>query len=96
MTPTYAEPEEVMALVRDPSKHAGKDYIVIDVRGDDYIGGHVPGSVNVPAGRMYDEVNELIEKYSQVPTIYFHCALSQVRGSVKSIAYLLILKLLLY
>lgn len=37
MTPTYAEPEEVMALVRDPSKHAGKDYIVIDVRGDDYI-----------------------------------------------------------
>lgn len=36
-TPTYAEPEEVMALVRDPNKIAGKDYVIIDVRGDDYI-----------------------------------------------------------
>ncbi|CAO3676310.1 hypothetical protein G6F70_003925 [Rhizopus microsporus] len=79
-TPTYAEPEEVMALVRDPNKIAGKDYVIIDVRGDDYIGGHIPGSVNVPAGRIHDEVNQLVEKYSQIPIIYFHCALSQVRG----------------
>lgn len=29
---------------------------------------------------MYDKANDLISEYSQVPKIYFHCALSQVRG----------------
>lgn len=29
---------------------------------------------------MYDKANDLIREYSQVPKIYFHCALSQVRG----------------
>ncbi|KAG1440476.1 hypothetical protein G6F56_011910 [Rhizopus delemar] len=79
MAPTFAEPEEVMALVRDPSKQPEIDYVVVDVRDDDYKGGHIPGSINVPAGKMYEEANELIQKYSKVPIIYFHCALSQVR-----------------
>lgn len=35
-TPVYAEAEEVMDLVRDPSKQPGKDYIIVDVRGEDY------------------------------------------------------------
>ncbi|KAI9261162.1 Rhodanese-like domain-containing protein [Sporodiniella umbellata] len=80
MTPTFAEPEEVMSLVCDSTKHPEVDYVVVDVRDNDYIGGHIPGSINVPAGRMYEEANELIQKYSKVPVIYFHCALSQVRG----------------
>lgn len=29
---------------------------------------------------MYDKANELITEYKDVPKIYFHCALSQVRG----------------
>jgi Cdc25 family phosphatase len=32
---------------------------------------------------MYDKANDLIREYSQVPKIYFHCALSQVRGKEK-------------
>ncbi|KAK4520560.1 uncharacterized protein ATC70_006437 [Mucor velutinosus] len=79
-TPVYAEAEEVMDLVRDPSKQPGKDYVIVDVRGEDYKGGHIPGSINIPASEMYDKANDLIRKYSQVPKIYFHCALSQVRG----------------
>lgn len=35
-TPVYAEAEEVMDLVRDPSKQPGKDYVIVDVRGEDY------------------------------------------------------------
>ncbi|CAO3659021.1 unnamed protein product [Rhizopus stolonifer] len=66
MVPTFAEPEEVMALVRDPSKQSEINYVVVDVRDDNYKGGHIPGLINVPAGKL--------------PTIYFHCALSQVRG----------------
>ncbi|CAO0792679.1 unnamed protein product [Mucor circinelloides] len=79
-TPVYAEAEEVMDLVRDPSKQPGKDYVIVDVRGEDYKGGHIPGAINVPANEMYDKANDLISEYSQVPKIYFHCALSQVRG----------------
>ncbi|KAI8647901.1 Rhodanese-like domain-containing protein [Parasitella parasitica] len=69
-----------MDLVRDPTKLSGKDYVIVDVRGEDYRGGHIPGSINIPANEMYDKANYLIEEYSQVPNIYFHCALSQVRG----------------
>lgn len=34
--PVFAEPEELMDLVRDTSKKAGRDYVIVDVRGDDY------------------------------------------------------------
>ncbi|KAL9545997.1 hypothetical protein PS6_007899 [Mucor atramentarius] len=83
-TPVYAEAEEVMDLVRDTSKQPGKDYVIVDVRGEDYKGGHIPGAINVPANEMYDKANDLINEYSQVPKIYFHCALSQVRAGPKS------------
>lgn len=36
VAPVYAEAEEVVELVRDPSKQPGVDYVVIDVRGEDY------------------------------------------------------------
>ncbi|KAI8879449.1 Rhodanese-like protein [Backusella circina FSU 941] len=78
--PTFAEPEELADLVRNPEKAVGKDYAIVDVRGNDYIGGHIPGSINVPAAEMYDRANELIDKLEGIPTVYFHCALSQVRG----------------
>ncbi|KAI8091329.1 Rhodanese-like domain-containing protein [Gilbertella persicaria] len=79
-SPVYAEPEELADLVLDKSKQVGKDYVIIDVRGDDYRGGHIPGAINVPANTMYDKANDLIRDYGHVPKIYFHCALSQVRG----------------
>ncbi|KAI8975969.1 Rhodanese-like domain-containing protein [Pilobolus umbonatus] len=80
VVPTYAEAEELRALVEDTNKQPGVDYVIVDVRTDDYIGGHIPGSIHVPANKMYDQANALIKDYSHVPTIYFHCALSQVRG----------------
>ncbi|OBZ82601.1 Dual specificity phosphatase ibp1 [Choanephora cucurbitarum] len=80
VSPVYAESEELVALVRDASKLPGRDYVIVDVRGDDFRGGHIPGAINVPANTMYDKANDLIQQYSHVPEIYFHCALSQVRG----------------
>lgn len=97
--PVFAEPEELMDLIRDSNKQPGKDYVIVDVRGDDYVvrirngclvyrilkllllqGGHIPGAINVPSNEMYDKANDLITEYKDVPKIYFHCALSQVRG----------------
>ncbi|KAI7905299.1 Rhodanese-like domain-containing protein [Cokeromyces recurvatus] len=89
---TYAEPKEVELLIRDKSKLPGRDYAIIDVRGDDYRGGNIPGAINVPANEMYDKVNNLITEYSKVPIIYFHCALSQVRGPKSARIYMETLK----
>lgn len=35
--PVFAEPEELMDLIRDSTKQPGKDYVIVDVRGDDYV-----------------------------------------------------------
>ncbi|ORX44791.1 Rhodanese-like protein [Hesseltinella vesiculosa] len=76
----FVDSEELAALVRDKSKVSGQDYLVIDVRGDDFEGGHIPGVVNIPASKLMDSASDVIQKYSKVPVVYFHCALSQVRG----------------
>ncbi|KAI8330762.1 Rhodanese-like protein [Chlamydoabsidia padenii] len=72
--------DQVVQLIRDPSKQVGKDYLIIDVRDDDFVGGNIPGALNVPANQLVDAASDLAQTYSNVPVIYFHCALSQVRG----------------
>ncbi|KAI8078413.1 hypothetical protein BDF21DRAFT_420462 [Thamnidium elegans] len=81
--PVFAEPEELYDLVLDTRKQPGKDYVIVDVRDADFKGGNIPGAVNVPANEMYDKANDLIREYANVPKVYFHCALSQVRGKQK-------------
>ncbi|KAI8148251.1 Rhodanese-like protein [Fennellomyces sp. T-0311] len=76
----FVESEDVVALVRDKSKIPEKDYVVIDVRDNDFRGGNIPGAVNVPANQLIDRGNQLIEQYKDVPLVVFHCALSQQRG----------------
>jgi hypothetical protein len=36
IVPVFAEPEELVTLIRDASKQPGKDYVIVDVRDDDY------------------------------------------------------------
>lgn len=43
-------------------------------------GGNIPKAVNIPASQIAESASTLIQKYSKVPEVYFHCALSQVRG----------------
>ncbi|OZJ02167.1 hypothetical protein BZG36_05240 [Bifiguratus adelaidae] len=76
----YADGEELARLIRDKSKISGKDYVVIDVRDDDYEGGHITGSKHFASGSLSSTMPEIINLYSQVPVVYFHCTLSQVRG----------------
>ncbi|KAF9578192.1 hypothetical protein BGW38_006143 [Lunasporangiospora selenospora] len=78
--PVYVDSEVLKALIEDKSKVPGKDYLVVDVRDSDYIGGHIPGGINIPAGTLPDQLPQLIVQYGNVPELYFHCALSQVRG----------------
>jgi rhodanese-related sulfurtransferase len=54
---------------------------VVDVRDDDYEGGHIKGCVHSPSASLLSGgVDQLREKLKDTPVVVFHCALSQVRG----------------
>ncbi|CCH59578.1 hypothetical protein TBLA_0B07620 [Henningerozyma blattae CBS 6284] len=76
------------------------NYQVIDVRGSDYIGGHIHNSWNVPYRKMnHDTLQELIVKVdkqteldSHKPyNVIFHCAHSQQRGPSAALKFLRLL-----
>ncbi|PWN18553.1 hypothetical protein BCV69DRAFT_273442 [Microstroma glucosiphilum] len=58
-----------------------KNIAIVDVRDDDFEGGNIVGCINVPSTQMSDErVKELVKDLRDVPTVVFHCSLSQQRG----------------
>ncbi|KAK4095725.1 Rhodanese-like protein [Parathielavia hyrcaniae] len=61
---------------------------VIDVRDDDYIGGHIKGSQNVPSRSLDAMLPTLVRQLQDKETVVFHCALSQQRGPSAALRYL--------
>ncbi|KAH6856314.1 hypothetical protein B0I37DRAFT_412247 [Chaetomium sp. MPI-CAGE-AT-0009] len=61
---------------------------IIDVRDDDYIGGHIKGSVNVPSRTLDAMLPTLVRQLQDKETVVFHCALSQQRGPAAALRYL--------
>ncbi|KAG0348811.1 hypothetical protein BG004_004070 [Podila humilis] len=78
--PTFVDANVVEELVKDKTKIPRKDYLIIDVRDADYIGGHIPGCLNIPSSELPEQLPRLLEEHKAVPQLFFHCALSQVRG----------------
>ena len=56
-----------------------QDYVVVDVRDDDRIGGHILGSLHSPSYAFQDAVQTLLEETKDIPKVVFHCALSHQR-----------------
>lgn len=54
--------------------------VVVDVRDNDHIGGHVRNSINVPSHRFWREVDDLNEKLRDAEKVVFYCQFSQQRG----------------
>ncbi|KAF9077516.1 Rhodanese-like domain-containing protein [Rhodocollybia butyracea] len=75
---SYISGDELAEIIR--SKRPKEDYIVVDVRDDDYAGGNIVGSINMPSNTFLDSVDTLVKETKDVPMVVFHCALSQVRG----------------
>jgi len=61
-------------------KRPGKDYLVVDVRDWDFIGGHIRNCRNEPSTTFSDTLDNLVRDTKDVPQVIFHCALSQQRG----------------
>jgi Cdc25 family phosphatase len=61
-------------------KRPGRDYLVVDVRDSDFIGGHIPNCRHEPSTTFLDTLDDLVRDTKNVPQVIFHCALSQSRG----------------
>jgi rhodanese-related sulfurtransferase len=51
----------------------------VDVRDDDWVGGNIKNSHNSPSNQFSANVDRLVHDTKHIPTVVFHCALSQVR-----------------
>ncbi|KAK8051695.1 phosphoprotein phosphatase-like protein [Apiospora rasikravindrae] len=74
---------QAAGLNSDTSKIA-----VVDVRDDDYIGGHIHGSINIPSRSLDAMMPTLLRKLEGKETVVFHCALSQQRGPSAALRYM--------
>ncbi|KAK0715102.1 Rhodanese-like domain-containing protein [Lasiosphaeris hirsuta] len=61
---------------------------IIDVRDDDYIGGHIKGAQNIPSRTLETMLPTLIRQHKDKEIIVFHCALSQQRGPGAALRYI--------
>ncbi|CAE6493284.1 unnamed protein product [Rhizoctonia solani] len=75
----YISPTELSELMKS-GKESMKDYAVVDVRDDDFLGGNIVGCVRAPSSKYLTTVDDLVSKTKDVPKLIFHCALSQQRG----------------
>ncbi|THH00192.1 hypothetical protein EW026_g2294 [Hermanssonia centrifuga] len=75
----YISPDELAAIIKS-DKTPSKDYIIVDVRDDDWQGGNIKGSHNSPSAEFLVKVDQLVKQTKDVPLVVFHCALSQARG----------------
>lgn len=71
-------PQELAAIIKS-DKVPLKDYLVIDVRDDDYAGGNIPKGQNWPSRNFMWKADELVEKTKDVQMVVFHCTFSQER-----------------
>ncbi|WVN86632.1 uncharacterized protein L203_101800 [Cryptococcus depauperatus CBS 7841] len=76
----WINPDELADMIKVKPATALKDWAVVDVRGNDFVGGNIVSAMNVPSDTFHAQVDELVKKLENVPKVVFHCALSQVRG----------------
>eukprot|EP00669_Euglena_mutabilis_P006157 TRINITY_DN1873_c0_g1_i1.p1 TRINITY_DN1873_c0_g1~~TRINITY_DN1873_c0_g1_i1.p1 ORF type:complete len:170 (+),score=58.07 TRINITY_DN1873_c0_g1_i1:25-510(+) len=58
----------------------GKALVLLDVRGEDYPGGHITGSINVPYDEFGASLEELVEAHRHADRVVVYCMSSQVRS----------------
>lgn len=78
----FMQPLAVKAALEDAQSR--DSIVVLDVRDDDFPGGHIKGCVNIPsyAFRSLEEIDAFIQERlpDSVDTVVVHCYLSQQRG----------------
>ncbi|CAK4640720.1 unnamed protein product [Aphanomyces euteiches] len=64
---------ELAVILKDPAKR--NEIRIVDVRDDDFRGGHIRGAINLPEDNFQDDddVDNIVEEFKNVPTVVFHC-----------------------
>ncbi|KAI9465528.1 Rhodanese-like domain-containing protein [Lactarius psammicola] len=75
----YISADELSAIIKS-NKIPRKDYLVVDVRDSDFIGGHITNCHRSPSTTFLDKLDDLVKDTKDIPQVIFHCALSQQRG----------------
>ncbi|KAF8895657.1 Rhodanese-like domain-containing protein [Infundibulicybe gibba] len=75
----YITGDELASMMKS-DKIAGRDFLVVDVRDDDYAGGNIKHALNQPSNQFLMNADDLVKKTKDIPLVIFHCALSQMRG----------------
>ncbi|OXG21673.1 hypothetical protein C366_01356 [Cryptococcus neoformans Tu401-1] len=76
----YISAEQLAEIIKAKPAETLKDFVVVDVRDSDFVGGNIVSALNYPSDRFHATVDELVEKLEKVPKVVFHCYLSQARG----------------
>ncbi|EMR08136.1 hypothetical protein PNEG_03574 [Pneumocystis murina B123] len=76
---TYIEPQELCLKLKNTENKA-KDIIIVDVREDDFIGGHIKGALHIPSYKLSSHILNLVEETKKAKEIIFYCSFSQQRG----------------
>ncbi|CEP62673.1 phosphatase YCH1 LALA0_S06e01046g [Lachancea lanzarotensis] len=96
----YIDASELFKWLKSGHSTSNEPFQIIDVRGSDYVGGHIKGSWNVPYRQLRDDVEKCHELQNQlknaagssVVNCVFHCALSQQRGPSAAMRFLRLLE----
>mmetsp|Transcript_29091 Transcript_29091/g.29435 ORF Transcript_29091/g.29435 Transcript_29091/m.29435 type:complete len:131 (+) Transcript_29091:194-586(+) len=78
MSYTYMDTAELSTRIQSNDD----SILVVDVRGDDFIDGHIPNAIQV-SSELWDDVrviDNLLASYPTKSTIVVHCMMSQIRG----------------
>jgi len=78
---------DALARLIKSGKRPSEDYLVVDVRDSDFIGGNITNCRNVPSNTFLDNLDDLVRETKNVPQVIFHCALSQSRGPTAARQY---------
>ena len=77
--------EKLSSLLLSPD---ASKITVVDVRDDDYVGGHINSSIHVPSSSLDYRIPEIVRTMADKEIVVFHCALSQQRGPTAALRYL--------
>jgi Cdc25 family phosphatase len=75
---------QALAGIIKSDKRPGEDYLVVDVRDSDFIGGNITNCRNASSDTFLHHLDDLVHETKNVPQVIFHCALSQSRWVIKT------------
>ena len=82
-TPTLIRREQVLKMMKQGADSSSRDFVLVDLRGNDYQGGTIRGAINLPAQSLYPTIPTLyyLFKCAGQRKIIWYCSSSKGRGT---------------